>query len=60
VQYNSASHTASGNFRFRWEWAPGSELFVVFSEERNSEVLDRWTELDNRGLVVKVNRLFRI
>jgi hypothetical protein len=60
VQYNSGSHTASGNFRFRWEWAPGSELFLVFSEERNSDTVDRWSELNNRGLVIKVNRLFRI
>ncbi|HUE95182.1 MAG TPA: DUF5916 domain-containing protein [Longimicrobiaceae bacterium] len=60
VQYNSRSDTLSGNFRFRWEWAPGSELFLVFSEERNREGMDRWPALDNRGLVIKVNRLFRI
>ena len=59
VQFNFGSETVSGNFRFRWEWAPGSELFVVYTEERNTDVLDRWSGLSNRGLVVKVNRLLR-
>ncbi|MCH7935155.1 MAG: carbohydrate binding family 9 domain-containing protein, partial [Gemmatimonadetes bacterium] len=27
VQYNSGTRRVSGNFRFRWEWAPGSEFF---------------------------------
>jgi hypothetical protein len=35
-----------------------SELFVVFSEGR-STFPERGTELQNRGLVVKVNRLLR-
>jgi hypothetical protein len=60
VQYNSGSHTFSGNFRFRWEWAPGSELFVVYTEDRDTDVTDRWSDLMNRGLVIKINRLFRI
>ena len=60
VQYNSRSRTLSGNFRFRWEWAPGSELFIVYTEDRNTDVLDRWSELSNRGFVIKINRLFRI
>ena len=60
VQYNSRSHALSGNFRFRWEWAPGSELFIVYTEDRDTDVLDRWSELSNRGFVIKINRLFRI
>jgi hypothetical protein len=60
AQYNSGSHAVSGNFRFRWEWAPGSELFLVYTEDRNTDVLDRWSTLNNRGLVIKVNRLLRI
>jgi len=60
VQYNAGSDTFSNNFRLRWEWAPGSELFIVYTEERITDVLDRWSELSNRGLVIKVNRLFRI
>ena len=60
LQYNSGSDRFSGNFRFRWEWAPGSELFIVYSEERETDVMDRWSELRNRGFVIKVNRLFRL
>jgi len=52
--------TFIGNFRFRWEWAPGSELFIVYTEDRNADVLGQWSTLNNRGLVVKVNRLLRI
>ena len=61
VQYNSANETVSSNFRFRWEYSPGSELFVVYTEDRDSNPLmpDRYTELRNRGFVVKFNRLFR-
>ncbi len=60
VQYSTGSQTVSGNFRLRWEWAPGSELFVVYTEDRNTGALgERWSELSTRALVVKVTRLFR-
>ena len=59
VQYSSGSGSASGNFRLRWEWAPGSELFIVYTEDRNTDALDGWSELSNRGLAIKVTRLFR-
>ena len=60
IQYNAGSDTFSTNIRLRWEWAPGSELFVVYTEDRDSDVLDRWSELSSRGFVIKVNRLFRL
>ena len=61
VQYNSSSNTVSNNLRLRWEYAPGSELFVVYTEDRETDPLrpDRFSELRNRGFVVKMNRLFR-
>ena len=62
IQYNSSTRTVSNNLRLRWEYSPGSELFVVYTEDRDSDPLrpDRYTGgLRNRGLVVKVNRLFR-
>ena len=61
VQYNSASDTISNNLRLRWEYSPGSELFVVYTEDRDSTPLrpDRVTELRNRGFVIKFNKLFR-
>ena len=60
VQYNSGSDSFSSNFRLRWEWAPGSELFIVYTEDRNTDVFDRWCDLSNRGFVIKVNRLLRL
>ena len=60
IQYNAGSDTFSSNVRLRWEWAPGSELFLVYTEERNTDVFDRWSDLSNRGLVIKVNRLLRL
>ena len=61
IQYNSSSNTINSNLRLRWEYSPGSELFVVYSEDRNTDPLmpDRFSEINNRGFVVKVNRLFR-
>jgi hypothetical protein len=59
LQYNSTNTSFSSNIRFRWEYIPGSELFVVYSEGRNTS-LDGFPTLDTRGLVVKINRLFRL
>ena len=58
VQYQSASDALSTNARFRWEYQPGSELFVVYSDGRNTTG-PGFPELDNRSLVVKVTKLFR-
>jgi hypothetical protein len=61
TQYNTSDDVFVTNFRFRWEWSAGSELFIVYSEDRDTDPLapDRTTELRNRGLVVKVNRLLQ-
>ena len=61
VQYNSSSDSLSTNLRLRWEYSPGSELFVVYNENRDTDPLvpDRFSELRNRAFVVKINRLFR-
>ena len=61
VQYNSSTNAVSNNLRLRWEYSPGSELFVVYTEDRETDPLrpDRLSELRNRGFVVKLNRLFR-
>jgi hypothetical protein len=34
VQYSSTDDLFSSNFRFRWEYRPGSEFFVVYTDER--------------------------
>ena len=59
VQYNSARHAVSTNVRLRWEYQPGSELFVVYNEERNTS-LRGFPDLSNRALIIKINRLFRL
>ena len=58
VQFNSSTNTMSTNARLRWEYRPGSELFIVFNEERDSQS-PRFPDLRNRALIVKINRLFR-
>ncbi|MDP6535464.1 MAG: hypothetical protein QGG02_03865, partial [Gammaproteobacteria bacterium] len=62
VQYNSTQDSFSTNFRFRWEWAPGSEMFVVYSDDRDTDPFGdpRGMELRNRGWAIKINRLFQI
>ena len=60
VQYSSLGESLSANLRLRWEYAPGSELFVVYTEERDTDVFDRFSALANRALVIKVNRLLRL
>ena len=64
LQYSSTDRAFSTNLRFRWEYAPGSELFVVYSDERdmtNERYVTPTTVrgLKNRTFIVKVNRLFR-
>ena len=59
IQHSWSSNTFSTNLRLRWEYGPGSELFIVFSEDRNTDLRDPWSELSSRALVIKVNRLFQ-
>lgn len=62
LQWSSADKTFSSNIRFRWEYRPGSEFFVVWTDEQNTNPLDPhqngWA-LRNRAFTVKMTRLFR-
>ena len=58
VQYSSNDRTFSSNVRFRWEYRPGSEIFVVYTDERDTTA-PGYPGLRNRAFVVKINRLFR-
>jgi hypothetical protein len=58
LQYNSSTSVISANVRLRWEFQPGSELFIVHNEERHS-LTPRFPGLENRALILKINRLFR-
>ena len=59
VQYNSTTTSTGSNLRLRWEYAPGSELFVVYTDDYDTESHSSTAALRNRAFVVKVNRLFR-
>ena len=58
LQYNSSNNSVGANLRLRWEYRPGSELFVVYNEQRDT-LTPRFPELENRAFIIKVNRLFR-
>jgi hypothetical protein len=58
LQYQSRTDSLSTNARFRWEYLPGSELFVVYSDGRDT-LRRGFPEIVNRSFVVKATRLFR-
>ena len=60
LQYNSAGNSFGSNVRFRWEYRPGSELFVVYTDDFDTEPRPNVVSLRNRAFVVKFNRLFRL
>jgi hypothetical protein len=59
IQYGSADKVFGSNLRFRWEYLPGSELFVVYTDERDT-LRSGFPQLRNRAFVAKFNRLFRL
>ena len=58
IQYSSGDTTFSSNIRFRWEYQPGSELFLVYTDDRDTTA-PGFPALENRAFVVKINRLWR-
>ena len=58
LQYNSTSDALSTNVRFRWEYEAGSDLYLVYTDGRNTEG-PGFPLLQNRTFVVKFTRLFR-
>ena len=58
LQYNSGNNSFGTNVRMRWEYMPGSELFVVYNDGRDTTPRGM-PELQNRALVFKINRLLR-
>ena len=64
LQYTSNDRAFSSNLRFRWEYRPGSELFIVYTDERDMTdprfaLATQVLGLKNRAFVVKINRLLR-
>ncbi len=58
LQYNSTNETVGANLRFRWEYQPGSDLFVVYTDGRDI-LTPGFPRLLNRSLVIKLTKLFR-
>jgi hypothetical protein len=58
VQYNSSSRSVDSNVRLRWEYLPGSELFIVYNETRDTD-RSGFPFLEGRSLVVKITRFLR-
>ena len=59
LQYNSSLNVLSTNLRLRWEYQPGSEIFVVYNDQRDTELGRSYPMLENRAFIVKFTRLFR-
>ena len=51
--------TSSSSVRLRWEYTGGSELFVVYSDGRDTQRARVSRRCVNRTLAIKVTRLFR-
>jgi len=58
VQYNSSTNAVTANVRYRWEYRPGSDLFIVYTEGRTTAA-NQLDTLQQRGFVVKYTRLLR-
>ena len=58
VQYNVDANSLSSSVRLRWEYTGGSELFVVYSDGRNT-LTSGYPDLLNRTLAIKATRLLR-
>jgi hypothetical protein len=58
IQVNVDAHTVNSSARLRWEYTGGSELFVVYSDGRDTRVRGV-PDLQNRTLAIKITRLFR-
>ena len=52
LQYNAVDRAFSANLRFRWEYRPGSELFLVWTDSRR-------TGFEEQAFVIKATRLLQ-
>jgi hypothetical protein len=58
TQFNPTGRSLTSSARMRWEYVPGSELFVVYSDGRDTSARS-FPLLQNRSIAVKVTRLLR-
>ena len=59
LQFNSSANTLGANIRFRWEYQPGSDVFFVYTDGRDTSPSGS-PELVNRQIILKFTRLFRL
>ena len=59
VQYNTSARTVTSSARLNWEYTPGSQLFVVYSEGRDMTGSLGQPSLRNQAIAVKATRLVR-
>ena len=53
VQYNTQTRSFSTNARVNWRWAPLSDLFLVYTDRRDSET---WGQ-NQRSIAIKLTRM---
>lgn len=53
VQYNTQTRSFSTNARVNWRWAPLSDVYVVYTDRRDSE---SWAQ-NERSIALKVTRM---
>ncbi|HSF14227.1 MAG TPA: DUF5916 domain-containing protein [Vicinamibacteria bacterium] len=58
VQYNSSDDTMTSSARLRWEYEPGSDLFVVYTDGRDTS-FGGFPAIASRTFAVKFTKLFR-
>jgi hypothetical protein len=58
IQYNSSSDSLSTSVRLRWEYEPGSDFFVVYTDGRETDV-SGFPLLQSQTFAVKLTKLFR-
>ena len=58
TQFNPAAHSLTSSVRMHWEYTPGSDLYVVYSDGRDTATT-RFPALQNRSFAIKATRLFR-
>src|SRR5207237_649922 len=51
LQYNSGTNTVAANIRFRWEFRPGSEFFLVYNGQRDT-LVPSFPGVANRSFIV--------
>ena len=58
TQFNPNARSLTSSARMRWEYIPGSELFLVYSDGRDTSARG-YPGLQNRSFAVKITRLLR-